>query len=132
MSDIDPSELIKEKDKNTEKLLSNMMGRGAAKKRMEAAERKKNEEIEAKKINDQNIIASKNKSETKNLIDNLSNLDEVQPTIIPLPIGDSEQSQDGSNVASGAQGGSVPNISSSNVANSYVYLALKHYQVAPV
>jgi len=132
MSDIDPSELIKEKDKNTEKLLSNMMGRGAAKKRMEAAERKKNEEIEAKKINDQNIIASKNKSETKNLIDNLSNLDEVQPTIIPLPIGDNEQSQDGSNVAAGAQGGSVPNISSSNVANSYVYLALKHYQVAPV
>ena len=133
MSDIDPSELIKEKDKNTEKLLSNMMGRGAAKKRMEAAEEEKNnKEIEAKKISDQKIIASKNKSETKNLVDNLSNLAEVQPTIIPLPIGDSEQSQDGSNVAAGAQGGSVPNISSSNVANSYVYLALKHYQVAPV
>ena len=132
MSDIDPSELIKEREKNNENLISNMMGRGAAKKRMEAAERKKNEEIEAKKISDQKIIASKNKSETKNLVDNLSNLAEVEPTIIPLPLGDSEQSQDGSNVAAGAQGGSVPNISSSNVANSYVYLALKHYQVAPV
>ena len=133
MSDIDPSELIKEKDKNTEDLISNMMGRGAAKARIEAAEEEKmNKEIEAKKISDQKIIASKNKSETKNLVDNLSNLAEVSPTIIPLPIEGSEQSQDGSNVAAGAQGGSLPNISPSNIANSYVYLALKHYQVAPV
>ena len=97
MSDIDPSELIKEKDKNTKDLISNMMGRGAAKARMEAAEEEKNnKEIESKKISDQKIIASKNKSETKNLVDNLSNLAEVSPTIIPLPIEGSEQSQDGS------------------------------------
>ena len=63
----------------------------------------------------------------------LASLSDVTPTIVPFPT-DTEASESGASGSvsmPGGTGGSVPSIKSSNKDNSYVYLAYKHYQVAP-
>ncbi len=87
--------------------------------------------------NDSSKLINSNKTNIKerttNLTSLLASLSDVTPTIVPFPT-DTEASESGASGSvsmPGGTGGSVPSIKSSNKDNSYVYLAYKHYQVAP-
>tara|TARA_B100000427_G_scaffold326909_1_gene336460 strand:+ start:184 stop:1698 length:1515 start_codon:yes stop_codon:yes gene_type:complete len=73
------------------------------------------------------------KERTTNLTSLLASLSDVTPTIVPFPT-DTQAAESGASgtvSVPGGTGGSVPVIKSFNRDNSYVYLAYKHYQVAP-
>ena len=92
--------------------------------------------INGTKIDSSNLVNSNKtniKERTTNLTSLLASLSDVTPTIVPFPT-DTEASESGASGSvsiPGGTGGSVPSIKSSNRDNSYVYLAYKHYQVAP-
>ena len=92
--------------------------------------------INGTQIDSSNLVNSNKtniKERTTTLTSLLASLSDVKPTIVPFPT-DTQAAESGASgtvSVPGGTGGSVPNIKSTNRDNSYVYLAYKHYQVAP-
>jgi len=92
--------------------------------------------INGNKIDDNKLINNNKtniKERTTNLTSLLASLSDATPTIVPFPT-DTQAAESGASgtvSVPGGTGGSVPVIKSFNKDNSYVYLAYKHYQVAP-
>lgn len=73
------------------------------------------------------------KQNPSDILKKITELPEVEPTIISIPTPAEQQSQPILNTTSSgsATGGDYPQIPARNLSNNYVVLAYKHYQVTP-